>query len=53
MNSKTMLSKLVAQICSEDYSRANETLDKVITEKLKKRINNIKNKHEKVPAGGK
>jgi len=34
---KSLISKLVAQVCNEDYSRANSTLDIIITEKLKKK----------------
>ena len=47
MNSKKLISKLVTQICSEDYSRANTTLDYIISEKIKNRVKKIKNNSKK------
>lgn len=47
MKSKNLLSKLIAQVCSEDYSRANSTLDSIITEKIKNKIKKLKNKDKK------
>jgi succinate dehydrogenase/fumarate reductase flavoprotein subunit len=38
MNIKNLISKLVAQICEKNFSQANETLDAVVTEKVKTRV---------------
>ena len=43
MNSKKLISKLVTQVCSEDYSRANSTLDYIISEKVKNKVKKLKN----------
>jgi len=41
MNIRNLISKLVAQICEKNYSDANTTLDKVVTEKVKSRVKKI------------
>lgn len=38
MNIKNLISKLIAQICEKNYSAANNTLDTVVTEKVKEKI---------------
>lgn len=38
MNIKNLISKLVAQICEKNFSQANQTLDAVVTEKVKTRV---------------
>lgn len=50
MNSKKLISKLVTQICSEDFSRANITLDTIISEKVKNRVKKLKNNSKKETA---
>ena len=44
MNIRNLISKLVAQICEKNYSDANTTLDKVVTEKVKSRVKKIAEK---------
>jgi hypothetical protein len=38
MNIRNLISKLVAQICEKNYASANDTLNQVVTEKVKTRI---------------
>jgi hypothetical protein len=38
MNIRNLISKLVAQICEKNYAAANDTLNQVVTEKVKTRI---------------
>jgi len=40
MNTRNLISKLVAQICENNFSDAKKTLDTVVTEKVKTRIKN-------------
>ena len=40
MNTRNLISKLVAQICENNFSDAKKTLDTVVTEKVKARIKN-------------
>lgn len=44
MNILNLISKLVAQICEKNYSNANTTLDKIVTEKVKSRVKKIAEK---------
>lgn len=47
MNNKNLYSKLITQICNEDYSRANSTLESIITKKIQKKIVDVKNNVQK------
>lgn len=47
MNIRNLLSNLVAQICENNFSKANETLDKVVTEKVKARVEKMVGKNGK------
>lgn len=51
MNIRSLISKFVAQICEKKYSEADATLDTVVTEKVKTRIQktaeNLEPKKEK------
>jgi len=38
MNIKNLISKLIGQVCEKNYSEANKTLDQVVTEKVKARV---------------
>jgi hypothetical protein len=38
MNLRSLISKFVAQICEKKYSEADNTLDSVVTQKVKNRI---------------
>jgi hypothetical protein len=38
MNIRNLISKLVAQVCEKKFASANDTLDKIVTEKVKTRI---------------
>jgi len=44
MNLRKIISEFVTQICEKNYSQADKTLDTVLTEKMKKRIKNAKEK---------
>ena len=44
MNIRNLLSKLVAQICENKFAQANNTLDQVVTEKVKARVKKIAGK---------
>lgn len=46
MDLRKLISKFVTQICEKNYSQASDSLDSVITEKVKNRIKNVKNKIE-------
>jgi len=38
MNIRNLISKFIGQICEKNFSKANETLDTIVTEKVKTRI---------------
>jgi len=38
MNIRTLISNFIAQICEKKFSEANNTLDTIVTEKVKTRI---------------
>lgn len=38
MNIRNLISKLVAQVCEKNYAAANNTLNQVVTEKVKSRV---------------
>lgn len=38
MNIKSLISKLIAQVCEKNYSNASKTLDTIVTEKVKARV---------------
>lgn len=44
MNIRNLLLKLVGQICENKFSQANNTLDQVVTEKVKTRVKKIAKK---------
>lgn len=46
MDLRKLISKFVTQICEKNYSQASESLDSIITEKVKSRIKNAKKKIE-------
>jgi len=50
MNIRNLISKLVAQVCEKNYAQANQTLDKVITEKVKARVKKTSEKKDLSPA---
>lgn len=47
MNLRQIISKFVTQICEKKYADANTTLDTIVTEKVKTRINDAKSKLKK------
>ena len=44
MNLRQIISKFVTQICEKNYAEANTTLDTIVTEKVKCRIDDAKSK---------
>jgi hypothetical protein len=38
MSIRTLISKFIAQVCEKNFSQANQTLDTIVTEKVKTRI---------------
>ena len=38
MNIRTLLTNFITQICEKKFSQANQTLDTIVTEKVKTRI---------------
>lgn len=38
MNIRNLISKLIAQVCEKNYAEANNTLNQVVTEKVKTRV---------------
>jgi hypothetical protein len=38
MNIRTLISNFIAQVCEKKFSQANNTLDTIVTEKVKTRI---------------
>jgi hypothetical protein len=42
MNIKTLISSFIAQICEKKYATANSTLKKIVTEKVKQKVEKIK-----------
>jgi uncharacterized membrane protein len=49
MNIRNLISKLIAQVCEKNYSAANNTLNEVITEKVKTRIKETSKKEKLSP----
>lgn len=51
MSLRKIISKFVTQICEKNYSSADKTLDTILTEKMKNRIGEAKEKIKKDDCG--
>lgn len=49
MNIRNLISKLIAQVCEKNYAAANDTLNQVVTEKVKTRIKKTAEKQNLSP----
>lgn len=50
MNIRNLISKLVAQVCEKNYSSANNTLNTIVTEKVKEKVKKTTEKKKLSPA---
>jgi len=50
MNIRNLISNFIKQICEKNFSQANETLDSIVTEKVKTRIKKTAEKKKLSPA---
>jgi hypothetical protein len=50
MNIRTLITNFITQVCEKNFSKANETLDTIVTEKVKTRIKKEADKKKLSPA---
>jgi len=50
MNIRNLISNFITQVCEKKFSKANETLDTIVTEKVKTRIKKEASKKKLSPA---
>lgn len=50
MNIRNLISNFITQVCEKKFSKANETLDTIVTEKVKTRIKKQSDKNKLSPA---
>jgi hypothetical protein len=48
MNIRNLISNFITQVCEKKFSKANETLDTIVTEKVKTRIKKTAEKQKAV-----
>jgi hypothetical protein len=48
MNIRNLISNFIKQVCEQNFSQANQTLDTIVTEKVKTRIKKTAEKQKAV-----